>query len=390
MTMDVHFHTLTPLWTGGSERNSAVARETGLLGSMRWWYEGIVRGMGGQACDPANGDRCEFDAKDRRPPEEQLCPACWLFGCTGWQRRFRVEATGLESHALFFVASGSVYQAAGNWLWRIFGGPDAGGQRSGRGANTTFSFGDLHALWGEAAALRVVPLRGDAQDTLDRVAFLLDVVARWGALGAKPQHGFGQIKIDDGLARTGQGRELIHGDVRRHDRPSARSPNRFALDSFFAHVYKLGEPEPYRGRAREIGQPPPGFDYRQHYIPAAFDIRYKSRSRDHRTGQGEDFGMRPWFREKWGKTVAHRLFGRSDALSDDQRSAGRIGVSHLYRQEDAWYLKVWGHVPDNLKDQRGSTISVLQVAGEMTKFVEAMFPGAVLVERFDRKEVLGP
>ncbi|RLC75505.1 MAG: type III-B CRISPR module RAMP protein Cmr1, partial [Chloroflexi bacterium] len=47
----MHLKTLTPLWTGGADRNSDRPRETGLIGSMRWWYEGIVRGMGGRVCN---------------------------------------------------------------------------------------------------------------------------------------------------------------------------------------------------------------------------------------------------------------------------------------------------------------------------------------------------
>ena len=37
-SLEVRFRTLTPLWTGGAERNSDQPRETGLLGSLRWWY----------------------------------------------------------------------------------------------------------------------------------------------------------------------------------------------------------------------------------------------------------------------------------------------------------------------------------------------------------------
>lgn len=43
---------LTPLWTGNEKRESKVLRETGILGSLRWWYEAVVRGLGGKACDP--------------------------------------------------------------------------------------------------------------------------------------------------------------------------------------------------------------------------------------------------------------------------------------------------------------------------------------------------
>ena len=393
----VGFRTLTPLWTGGAKRNSDQPRETGLIGSLRWWYEGIVRGMGGKACDPVGDDRCEYNAKDKRLPEEQLCPACWLFGCTGWRRRFRLEVCGLERQALFFVASNSVYQAAGNWLWRMFGGEDLGGTREGRGAAVTFTFG-VQALWGEHATLRVVPLGGDAQGTLARVAFLLDMVTRWGALGAKPQHGFGQVEITGGLDQelVKEGEKLVAADAQR--KPYRSSPDFFNLGYFFSHTYQLAQPEPYRGTGREIGSPPrkvgsppEDFDYRQHFIPCAFDVRYKSRGKDFRTGQGSDFGMRPWFREKWGKEVAHRLFGRSDARRDEDRAASRIFVSHLYRTEPdgPWLLKVWGHVPSDLRDSQRKPILVADVSGQVTAFVGTMFPGSQLIDEFNRKEVSG-
>ena len=395
-TLDIHIKTLTPLWTGGADRNSNQPRETGILGSMRWWYEGIVRGMGGYVCNATADDasqRCLFEQKEEQSLEAAiagLCPACRLFGCTGWRRRFRLSVDGLEPQDLFFVASGGMYQAAGNWLWRMFGGNELGGDKEGRGAATTFTFG-VKALWGEHAAVRVTPLGGDAEGTLARVAFLLDTAIRWGALGAKPQHGFGQIQIVDRLdpRLIREGRTLIAADAQ--SRPGTSRPDFFNLGSFFSHLYRLAQPEPYRGTGRKIGAPPPGFDYRQHFIPCAFDIRYKSRSKDFRTGKGSDFGMRPWFRDKWGNTVAHRLFGRSDARRDDERSAGRIHVSHLYRLEPGgpWHLKVWGHVPADLQDARRNPISVSDVAGEVTAFVRAMFPGSELVDEFDRKEVLG-
>jgi len=65
--------------------------ETGLIGSLRWWYEALVRGLGGYACDPTSDDRCEYDPRKLDPPEKQLCAACYLFGCTGWGRKFRMR-----------------------------------------------------------------------------------------------------------------------------------------------------------------------------------------------------------------------------------------------------------------------------------------------------------
>ncbi len=72
---------LTPLWTGDENRRCSTLRETGIIGSLRWWYEALIRGLGGSACDPTN---TTCDGKDH-------CAACELFGCTGWARKFRLE-----------------------------------------------------------------------------------------------------------------------------------------------------------------------------------------------------------------------------------------------------------------------------------------------------------
>lgn len=59
--MRLAIKTLTPIWTGGAETGKVDRiHETGILGSLRWWYEAIVRGLGGDACDPSKGE-CRFD-----------------------------------------------------------------------------------------------------------------------------------------------------------------------------------------------------------------------------------------------------------------------------------------------------------------------------------------
>ncbi len=87
------FKALTDLWTGSvtfkKENNGRVKEKivsdrlitTGLFGSIRWWFEVLVRGLGGSACDPT-GTKCEG---------QNHCVVCELFGCTGWARKFRFE-----------------------------------------------------------------------------------------------------------------------------------------------------------------------------------------------------------------------------------------------------------------------------------------------------------
>ncbi len=81
----IRIKTLTPLWTGGVDQSCDRLHETGLIGSLRWWYEALVRGLGGYACDPTE-DRCpDKDGKH--------CVVCDLFGCTGWARKFRLKTS---------------------------------------------------------------------------------------------------------------------------------------------------------------------------------------------------------------------------------------------------------------------------------------------------------
>lgn len=82
--MQVKLKTLTPLWTGGVDMKCDRLHETSIIGSLRWWYEVLVRGLGGWACDPTATTGCPDD-------QGQRCAACELFGCTSWQRKFKLQ-----------------------------------------------------------------------------------------------------------------------------------------------------------------------------------------------------------------------------------------------------------------------------------------------------------
>jgi len=83
----------TDLWTGDADRRGERVVPTGLLGSIRWWCEVLVRGFGGAACDPT-------DRESRCPDGNGRCPVCELFGCTGWARKFRFEVRDAEGKVL--------------------------------------------------------------------------------------------------------------------------------------------------------------------------------------------------------------------------------------------------------------------------------------------------
>ena len=88
--MMTHCHeleALTDIWTGDVETAKTKTAKrlipTGILGSIRWWFDVLVRGLGGTACDPA---------EDRKSCQgHEHCIVCELFGCTGWARKFRFD-----------------------------------------------------------------------------------------------------------------------------------------------------------------------------------------------------------------------------------------------------------------------------------------------------------
>ena len=98
----VKLRTLSAIHTGGVDRRSREVRTSGIVGGFRWWYEALVRGMGGYACDPTEPDSCAFDGDAYRRTGRvedglrDVCPVCRTFGCTGWRRKFNLVITDAE------------------------------------------------------------------------------------------------------------------------------------------------------------------------------------------------------------------------------------------------------------------------------------------------------
>lgn len=90
------FKALTPIWTGDVDRKGARLITTGILGSVRWWFEVVVRGLNGSACDPTHhrdnkSEPCPAAHVKHASDPGHHCVVCELFGCTGWARKFRLQ-----------------------------------------------------------------------------------------------------------------------------------------------------------------------------------------------------------------------------------------------------------------------------------------------------------
>jgi CRISPR type III-B/RAMP module RAMP protein Cmr1 len=167
----VELRTLTPLWTGGIDGDcSRGEKESGILGSLRFWYGGILRAAGFPPCSEKNP--CKDD---------NLCLVCDLFGATGHARRFRMEVDGLGTRPVHFLVKNKKSGLA-NKLMDYF--PDE--KRTARWAPNGFSLtfrprAGSFEKWDEYKA---------------RILYILARIADLGGLGAKTQLGFGQVEID--------------------------------------------------------------------------------------------------------------------------------------------------------------------------------------------------
>ena len=409
MNHTLKLKTLTPLWTGDIDRNSGEVKETGIIGSLRWWYEGIVRGLGVHACSPVDDDeKCSFDIKAYKYALKEgktikdalneglkhVCPICRFFGCEGWRKRFRIEVSDIGTLPLFFIAHKNVYVSNGGWLFRTFNGS----RKEGRGTNVKYYL-DSKTLWDDKPFLfEIIPMTNNNEDVVTdndenivaMLSFLVKVIADYAGIGAKTQNGFGQIEVVEGLDRNivERGKRLIMNEVQNYKKGN-KAKELLSMERFFSLLFEIKDKAPYRGVEQIIGEPafPQGFDYRRYFIPCAFDIRYKIRTKNPFTGQGENYGMRPFFKERFGKEIAEFLLGKTQPKHDEDRQASQVNVSHLYRENPSgsFYLKIWGYIPE----QDNVSITVDQVVKTIKDYItsDKIFPGSKVLEEF-KKEVI--
>ena len=193
---------LTPIWTGDENRKCETLRETGIIGSLRWWYEALIRGLGGSACDPTNS-KCEGG---------NHCDACELFGCTGWARKFRLEVEFNTTIPEVWVGTRRKRKRGYNYLKRNVAG-----------------FMDDGAI-----VLEFIPLRKISSKEWALLNKTLEIIANYGGLGAKISQGNGVIEIVEN--------NLPYGDrkpenaILKKEGNTIESPN---LDDFFFYKFHI-------------------------------------------------------------------------------------------------------------------------------------------------------
>lgn len=168
----IHLETRTPIWTGGVKSGTMENIQLpSLIGSLRWWYEALIRGFGGWACDPSSEDRCP-QGDDSLPREQRYCAACQLFGATGWARAFKAIILNDQTHL----------SSPHNWPDRVSNGTDCMSKyRFNMGSAGLFD-------------VKFFP-RLDDPEIPELLTGLLKLIAANAALGAKTGLGYGVFTL---------------------------------------------------------------------------------------------------------------------------------------------------------------------------------------------------
>lgn len=343
-SLTIKLKTLTPLWTGGVDQTCDRLHETGLIGSLRWWYEALVRGLGGYACDPTDKkSKCkEYDPKIGK---RSICAACYLFGTTGWARLFRLQVLegGIRQESLHFYTT---LQANTGWLARIFGGDK-------RIDGMTVPFGEIQS---------VMVGRGQEDEyAISQLAWATQLAAQRGGLGAKLQHGFGQIVLMANLD-TAQSEEILKEHL-----PEFRQGQNDSLwpstRDFLSDDFPISEDHPLIHAilsGTRIGTAPPNTTY----VSCVFDLRYKGN-----VVEGKQLGFRQWLiNQRWNARDISALLGETRARRDEERAGSRIFFGMPWRHEQGGYrLRIFGFAPP--------TIELQKVRGEVKAYVGYLFDG---------------
>ena len=381
--LKITVRTLTPVWTGGVDGSCDRLHETGLLGSLRWWYEALVRGLGGYACDPTSEDpkaRCEFDTKayekakkDGKSDDEAIqaglhnvCPVCYLFGTTGWARLLQLRAIEIPMTLLHFRTTIRMNQG---WLKRVFGGDSE-------------NIDSLKVPYGNLK-FHLIHRRYDTEYAKSQFALILRVAAEYGGIGARLQHGFGLFELppeltDISLTQGLQGLQAkIQESILRSGGPTIETP--FDLRNFVSLTFEIPKDKlgVFMKEGSHIGNSNKKAEKR--YIPCAFDLRYK--------GAG-NLGMRRWLKDLgWKETTNPKRLEELDILlgprsqwgtgknqrqiDDDFRTASRVFFGMPYQKQggDVYILRVWAFWPPELQSRLATPRALKTLLEEYIKHV---------------------
>lgn len=312
--MKIKLKTLTPIWTGGVDGKVDRIHETSIIGSLRWWYEVIVRGLGGHACDPSKHE-CTLDVEEyhksnanderQRLHDAGLCDVCQVFGATGWRRRFRlkIEETSISDASITHpIRANRTYKRKVN-----------NGEKE---CTPTWYFADPTRV-NQRPTPANVPKEGEFVIDIQNLAYdfpskeviagLIQFIADWAALGARPQIGFGVVDLVDGRINAKSSYKwvtAVAGNHQYNDLPSLRN-------MFFARIV-----------------PKNGSSFSEEEEKETFNLKYD---------------LRRLFPND--QKLRHFIMG----TVEEERMAAKVSMSRPYEHKEKSTIRVWGWIPQKAK-----------------------------------------
>lgn len=289
----MQLRTRTPLWTGGINGMDCI-HESGIIGSLRWWYETIVRGSGHYACDPASHK------------DERECPVCSLFGHTGQKRKFSLS---IESKSKPVWDSSNLnirpYDRTRGW----FLPPGFTGTME-------------------------IELHGQNRE-ITRIASLIQWLSQWGTIGAKSQLGYGVFEVSESSAVI----ESINLDMNgiEENQPSELPDLRtftFFKFHFIPHDerwWRTIRDYQYMMKNKENAGILENLA-KESMLPVSPLLKNYFRYKK----EWKSFGIPKW------------LFG---TVEGDKRQKSRVSFSWAYRVEDHWEVRGWAWLPYGIKSR---------------------------------------
>jgi CRISPR-associated protein Cmr1 len=322
---------LTPLWTGDIDGKSNTLQVTGLMGSLRWWIEIILRGMNKFVCEPTTDDRCP--QRDESSKIEKYCSACLIFGATGLRRLFKINLEGGEK--VFTGGALNIKPNRRNRGWYLGSG----------------IVGDIE--------LEIILLDKDFDENLILLPLL--IASKWSGIGARLQHGYGVVMIENlpeinfekfqnALSKIHEMQRLnsLKIELRNDTRNDIMCGYPDIREMFFAKVQFESEsdwwryvdgirPDNRRNYNGYVNDPRMQAWIRSNSVPISPAIknclRYGECKRLWQTGDSNK-----------DKSIENWLFGT--ILND--KSASKINISCAYHIENTlWEFRIWGWIPGN-------------------------------------------
>jgi CRISPR-associated protein Cmr1 len=317
--MTIQLRIVAPIFTGGIKAESECIHATGILGSLRWWYEALVRGFGGRACDPSTAE-CVYGEDE---PDAGICEACRVFGATGWKRRFRLGllAGGSSPETFPPGARGGVWEFTTT-------GPRLGRDR--RPSRHYFRPGQAGTF-----ALTIAPVGrqgGDSEFARQAVVLAMKLIEKRAALGAKPQLGYGRIEITQ--------------------------PPSLDLDVVLDKLAERCKKQP----GRSDGKPSLAEMFFTDVVPQPANINAGATHPEIQTLLNLKYDIRKEFAGAREEALRHFVCGTSRG----HRAASKIAISRVVGQS----LRVWGWIPESLPSGLNGT-SRETIAGRLYGAINA-------------------